>query len=193
MNKVILASKSPRRRELLGIIEPDYELAPDREVAEDYPSDLPAEEVPAYISRKKSAGFADVVNPGDILLTADTVVIHGDRILGKPAGEAHAMQMLRDLSGRTHRVVTGVTLSTPGHEPYTFSVATEVTFAPLDRADIERYVKEFRPLDKAGAYGIQEWIGAAAVERIAGSYYNVVGLPLHRLFQALREYRSRIS
>lgn len=193
MNKVVLASKSPRRRKLLAIIEPDYELAPDREVAENYPADLAAEEVPGYLSRLKSQGFADTVAAGDILLTADTVVILDGKILGKPTDEADACRMLGELSGRTHKVVTGVTLYSPGVEPMTFSVTTEVTFAPLDAADIRHYVAEYRPLDKAGAYGIQEWIGAAAVEKINGSYYNVVGLPLHKLFGALRRYRALVN
>jgi len=189
---LILASKSPRRRELLAIIEPDYVTAPDRRVEERYPADLAPDCVPAYLSRLKSMAYLDTAAPGDIVLTADTVVILDGEILGKPHDCEDACRMLGRLSGRTHRVVTGVTLASPGMEPDTFSVTTEVTFAPLSAKDIEDYVGRFRPLDKAGAYGIQEWIGAAAVEKINGSYYNVVGLPLHRLFHKLRDYRARM-
>ncbi len=191
--KVLLASKSPRRRELLSIIEPDYELAPDRDVKEAYPADLAADEVPSYLSRLKSRGYADVVPHGCILLTADTVVILDGEILGKPVDCDDAERMLARLSGRTHRVVTGVTLYSPGYDAMTFSVTTEVTFAVLSQEDIHSYVVNYRPLDKAGAYGIQEWIGAAAVEKINGSHYNVVGLPLHKLFHALRDYRKLIQ
>ncbi len=187
---LILASKSPRRRELLAIIEPDYVTAPDREVEESYPATLAADEVPAYLSRLKSSAYLDTAAEGDIVLTADTVVILDGEILGKPRDTADACAMLGRLSGRTHRVVTGVTLASPGCEPMTFSSVTEVTFAPLAQSDIESYVDRCRPLDKAGAYGIQEWIGAAAVEKINGSYYNVVGLPLHKLLYALRDYRA---
>lgn len=190
--KIILASKSPRRRELLSIIEPDYELAPDREVEENYPADMAAGDVPAYLSRLKSDAYASDMPDNAVLITADTVVILDGRILGKPADEAEAERMLTDLSGRTHRVVTGVTLRARGMEPDTFSVTTEVTFAPLSQSDIHSYVEKYRPLDKAGAYGIQEWIGAAAVEKINGSHYNVVGLPLHKLFHRLRDYRQRM-
>lgn len=189
-SKVILASKSPRRRELLSIIEPDYILAPDRDIKEEYPQDLPAAEVPAFLSRLKSDGYADIPKGKDILLTADTIVILDGEILGKPRDEAEAEAMLRRLSGRTHLVVTGVTLRAEGREPVTFSVTTEVNFAPLSPEDIHLYVSQYHPLDKAGAYGIQEWIGAAAVESINGSHYNVVGLPLHRLFKELRTYRA---
>lgn len=191
--KVILASKSPRRRELLSIIEPDYVTAPDREVEESYPADMPADEVPAYLSRLKSDAYASDLPDRAVLVTADTVVVLDGRILGKPADEAEAVEMLGALAGRTHHVVTGVTLRARGMEPDTFSVSTEVTFAPLSDDDIRYYVDRYRPLDKAGAYGIQEWIGAAAVEKINGSHYNVVGLPLHRLFHRLRDYRRRMD
>ena len=189
---LILASKSPRRRELLAIIEPDYVTAADRDVPESYPASMDAADVPAYLSRLKSEAYIGDAVPGDIVLTADTVVILDGDILGKPRDEADACRMLERLSGRTHMVVTGVTLASPGMEPVTFSAVTEVTFAHLDSRDIEGYVRRYRPLDKAGAYGIQEWIGAAAVERINGSYYNVVGLPLHKLLHALRDYRAAI-
>lgn len=193
MSKVILASGSARRRELLSIIEPGYVQASSREIDEAYPADMRPDDVPVYLSRLKSDAYIDVASEGDIVLTADTVVILGDRILGKPADEADAERMLGELSGRVHRVVTGVTLASPGVEPDSFSAVTEVTFAPISERDIRHYVATYRPLDKAGAYGIQEWIGAVAVEKINGSYYNVVGLPLHALLHHLRAYRARID
>lgn len=186
--KVILASASPRRRELLKVIVPDFEIAPSRNIDEPYPGDLRSDEVPVYLSALKSAAYADILDDGDILVTADTVVILGERILGKPSGRDEAIEMLSDLSGHTHRVVTGVTLAAKGRQPVSFKATTEVTFAPLSMSDIEYYVDNYRPFDKAGAYGIQEWIGAAAVEKISGSYYNVVGLPLHALFERLKEF-----
>lgn len=192
MSKVILASASPRRRELLKTIEPDFEIAPSRFVDEAYPAGMAADEVPVYLASLKAAAYSDLLAPGDILITADTVVILGDKILGKPSGRDEAVAMLSALSGRTHRVVTGVSLNTPGHEPVSFAVTTEVRFARLELSDIEYYVDNYSPYDKAGAYGIQEWIGAAAVEKISGSYYNVVGLPLHALFARLKALRADI-
>lgn len=191
--RIILASKSPRRRELLSIIEPDYVTAPDRDVEENYPANLKADEVPAYLSQLKSRAYAADAAVGDIIITADTVVILGDEILGKPADTADAVEMLRKLSGRTHRVVTGVTICAPGAAVRTFTVTTDVTFSNIAESDIEYYVEHYMPLDKAGAYGIQEWIGAVAVEKISGSYYNVVGLPLHKLFHELRAVKSELS
>ncbi len=184
--KVILASASPRRRELLRTIVPDLEIAPSRELEEIYPATLAADEVPVYLSRLKADGYMDIVAEGDVLITADTVVILGDRILGKPDGRAGAIEMLKALSGKTHHVVTGVTMRSPGRLDESFGVRTDVTFAPLSDEDIEYYVDNYAPYDKAGAYGIQEWIGAAAVEKISGSYYNVVGLPLHAVFKRLQ-------
>lgn len=184
---VILASGSPRRRELLHTIVPEFEIAPSRDIDESYPAGMPADEVPVYLAGIKSDAYSDLLVGDNVLITADTVVILGDRILGKPADRPEAVAMLTALSGCTHRVVTGVVLAKAGCAPVRFSATTEVTFAPLTQADIEYYVDTCKPYDKAGAYGIQEWIGAAAVEKISGSYYNVVGLPLHALFVKLRE------
>ncbi|MDO4320383.1 MAG: Maf family nucleotide pyrophosphatase [Bacteroidales bacterium] len=188
--KVILASASPRRRELLKTIIPEFEIAPSRDIDETYPDTLSPDDVPVYLSALKSAAYADILTDGDVLVTADTVVVLGDRILGKPAGRDDAIAMLNALSGQTHRVITGVSLAAKGRDTVSFSAITEVSFARLSQADIEYYVDNYRPFDKAGAYGIQEWIGAAAVEKISGSYYNVVGLPLHALFTRLREFVS---
>lgn len=188
--RVLLASNSPRRRELLGLIVPGFTIAQSREVDESYPSDLAAAEVPAFISKKKAAAYADLLCPDEMVITADTVVILGDKILGKPKDYDDACHMLGDLAGREHTVVTGVTLTTV-NAAKTFSESTKVEFAPLSREEIEEYVRTYRPFDKAGAYGIQEWIGAAAIMRIDGCFYNVMGLPLHRLYAELRAFAGK--
>lgn len=184
--KLILASASPRRRELLKMIAPDFEIATGVEVDETYPADMPAEEVPVYLSQLKAHGYQSWVRTlDDVLVTADTIVIVDGDILGKPGTRDEAIAMLERLSGRPHTVVTGVTLTTlQGTE--SFSQNTTVYFDDIAREDIEHYVDEYRPYDKAGAYGIQEWIGAAAIRGIEGSFYNVMGLPVHKLFEHLR-------
>lgn len=189
--EILLASNSPRRRELLGLIVPQFTIAPPKVVDECYPDDLVPEEVPAYLSRLKASAYKGGLAENQLLITADTVVIIDGRILGKPKGYAEAVAMLGMLSGRSHTVVTGVTLTAlGGRKNDTFAVSTEVRFAHLDEAEIEAYVSAFRPFDKAGAYGIQEWIGAAAIEGMVGSFYNVMGLPLHALYLHLRSFYS---
>lgn len=193
---VMLASNSPRRRELLGLILPAFSIAPRRDIDEAYPADLAPADVPAYLSRLKADAYADLLTPDMLLITADTVVIsehsefsESSKILGKPRSEAEACEMLRSLAGRTHTVVTGVTLrSGSGRRDETFSETTRVTFGPLTDSEIAQYVLRYRPLDKAGAYGIQEWLGAAAIARIDGCFYNVMGLPLHALYSHLKAY-----
>lgn len=196
---VMLASNSPRRRELLGLILPAFTIAPRRDIDEAYPADLAPADVPAYLSRLKADAYADLLTPDTLLITADTVVIseasepsefsESSKILGKPHSEAEACAMLRSLAGRTHTVVTGVTLrSGSGRRDETFSETTRVTFGPLTDSEIAQYVARYRPLDKAGAYGIQEWLGAAAIARIDGCFYNVMGLPLHALYRHLTDY-----
>ncbi len=186
--KIVLASGSPRRRELLSALDLDYEVRLKEGVDESYPADLPPEEIAEYISRKKSAAY-DVAR-GEILLTADTVVLLEDRVLGKPASLEEAKSMLAALSGKTHRVVTGCCLRTAKSETH-FSVVSEVTFARLGPEEIDYYVDKYRPLDKAGAYGVQEWIGCVGVEGIKGSYFNVMGLPVQRVYRALEEMTAR--
>lgn len=185
--KLLLASGSPRRKELLGQIGLEVEQAHLKDVDESYPSALPPEEVAPYISAKKSAAYAGEMCEGEILVTADTVVIDGGRVLGKPCDAAEASAMLRELSGHTHKVVTGVTLAS-SRKQITFSEVTEVSFAELSDDEIEYYVEKYRPFDKAGAYGIQEWIGYIGVTGIRGDYYNVMGLPLRRLYEHLKEF-----
>lgn len=187
--KILLASNSPRRRELLGLILPQFDIAPSRLAKEEFPAALAAESVPAFLSQQKAEAYAPFLLPDEIIITADTVVILNGRILGKPHSHAEAVAMLSALSGSTHTVVTGVTLtSLQGKRSDTFSVSTRVHFAAMSRENIEEYIERFKPFDKAGAYGIQEWIGAAFIEGIDGCYYNVMGLPLNALYNHLSTF-----
>ena len=183
---LILASASPRRRELLADCDLAFTLAEKFECEECYPADLEAEKVAEYLSLLKSNAYPHPLCEGDILLTADTVVILGDKILGKPHSEAEAVEMISSLSGATHKVVTGVTLRTPS-QTISFSAESLVSFRALEAEEVSYYVEKYRPMDKAGAYGIQEWIGYIGIEGIEGSFYNVMGLPTQRLYQALKE------
>ena len=185
--RLILASHSPRRRELLAGCGLKFTLADNYEVDERYPDDLPADEVAAYLSRLKSEAFPRELSDGEILITADTVVLLQDRKLGKPTGREGAIGMLRDQSGRNHRVITGVTLRRRDRID-TFDSRTEVWFKPLTDEEIHYYVDTFQPYDKAGAYGIQEWIGYVGIERIEGSFYNVMGLPVQKLIARLEKF-----
>lgn len=184
---VILASNSPRRRELLADLGIDFQVKTLKGVDESYPHDLPVLEIAEYISRKKAHAYKSQMSADQLIITADTVVILGDEVLGKPADAADARRMLRELSGKTHKVVTGVTIATTCNIK-SFSAVTDVEFAPLSDEDINYYVDHYRPLDKAGAYGIQEWIGCMGVRHISGSFYNVMGLPLHRLYSELNQF-----
>ena len=185
--QLILASASPRRKELLAGLNIPFEVRLIDGIDETYPSELPIDEVPLYISQKKAAAYKANVSPQTIVLTADTVVVCNEQILGKPIDEADARRMLQMLSGKTHRVITGVTLLVEGNSK-SFSVATDVTFKPLSAAEIDYYIRTFKPFDKAGAYGIQEWIGYIGVTAINGSYFNVMGLPVQRIYEELRTY-----
>ena len=184
--RLILASASPRRRELLAACDLDFVLADKFECEECYPADLAADKVAEYLSQLKSNAYPHALGEKDILLTADTVVILGDKILGKPHSEAEAVEMISSLSGATHKVVTGVTLRT-ANQTISFSAESLVTFRNLDNEEILYYVEKYRPLDKAGAYGIQEWIGYIGIEGIKGSFYNVMGLPVQKVCTALKE------
>ena len=185
-HRLILASASPRRRELLAACDLDFTLAEKFECEECYPADLATEKVAEYLSQLKSNAYPHALGEKDILLTADTVVILGDKILGKPHSEEEAVEMISSLSGATHKVVTGVTLRT-AKQTISFSAESLVSFRSLDEEEVRYYVKKYRPLDKAGAYGIQEWIGYIGIEGIEGSFYNVMGLPVQRLYSALKE------
>ena len=163
-----------------------FEIAETREVEERYPDGMPKEEVPEYLSRLKAEAYRDFLKEGDILITADTVVLLEGEIIGKPRSPEDAKTMLSKLSGKVHRVITGVSL-TSQNKSESFSVKTDVKFAPLTSEEINYYVNKYRPLDKAGAYGIQEWIGLVGIEKIEGDFYNVMGLPVHRLIEKLTE------
>jgi septum formation protein len=185
--RILLASKSPRRRQLLEGCGIAFEIAEGREAEEVYPSTLPAEQVAEYLSGLKSDAYADVLATEDLLITADTVVIAGGEILGKPTDRADAVRMLRSLSGCEHKVITGVTLRTVAKKE-SFSCESKVRFRSLSDEEIEHYIDTYRPYDKAGAYGIQEWIGYVAIEAIEGSFYNVMGLPVQALYVRLGEF-----
>lgn len=181
---IILASASPRRRELLRATGIEYQIASKFECEESYPATLIAEDVAPYLARLKSHAYPTALGCNDLLITADTTVILGNEVLGKPATSDEAKAMLRRLSGREHSVVTGVTLRSNVRER-TFAAISKVRFATLSDEQIEYYVAKYAPMDKAGAYGIQEWIGYVGIEAIEGSFYNVMGLPVQRLCREL--------
>lgn len=189
--KLVLASNSPRRKELLGGLGLDFETRVMSGIDESYPEGLPVGQIPQYISRRKAEAYMNTLGRDELLITADTVVAVDSGILGKPADRADAVRMLRLLSGREHQVVTGVSFTTRDRQ-HSFSVSTDVWFAHLSDEQISYYVDNYRPFDKAGAYGIQEWIGYVGVERIDGSYFNVVGLPVQRLYSELLQFVSGI-
>lgn len=184
---IILASNSPRRRELLGGLGIDYEVRVLSGIDESYPETLPVADIAEFIAAKKADAYREKMADGELLITADTVVICGDEVMGKPVDEADACRMLRKLSGRVHHVTTGVCLTTL-QQQRRFSVTTEVTFKELSDEEISFYVNRYRPFDKAGAYGIQEWIGYIGCTGLNGSYYNVMGLPVQRIYQELQQF-----
>lgn len=184
--KVILASNSPRRRELLSGLGVHYEIKVLPGIDEDYPADLKGEAIPVYIAREKAAAYRRSMSADELIITADTIVYVNGEVLGKPSDKADAVRMLRALSGRTHQVITGVCLTTAAWQK-AFASVTDVTFATLTDEEIDFYVEHYRPYDKAGAYGVQEWIGYVGVTGMNGSYYNVMGLPVQRLYQELKQ------
>lgn len=185
--RLLLASGSPRRRQLLSDLALKFEIAPTIDIEETYPATLASDQVAAYLSQLKANAYRSIIDENDIVITADTIVVNNNEVLGKPIDKEVAKLMLRSLSGRTHKVITGVTIMSADKET-TFSAETEVEFASLTGDEIDFYVEKFNPIDKAGAYGIQEWIGCIGVKSIKGSFYNVMGLPLHRLFDELKRF-----
>ena len=185
--KIILASNSPRRKELLSGIDVDFEVRVLKNIDESYPSGLPTKEIAAYISKKKAAAYLATMADDELVITADTIVVLGDEVMGKPKDDADACRMLHELSGKTHQVITGVTLTTK-EKQVSFSVETDVTFKQLSEEEINYYVKKYQPFDKAGSYGIQEWIGHIGVTGLKGSYFNVMGLPVQRIYEALKGF-----
>ncbi len=185
--KVILASNSPRRKELLGGLDIDFCVRTLPGISEDYPESLDATDIPLYIARKKAEANRPQMADNELVITADTVVVLGNEVLGKPDNDGEARQMLRKLSGKTHQVITGVCLMTKDKQR-SFAVKTDVTFKELADEEIEYYVSTYHPTDKAGAYGIQEWIGYVGVTWLNGSYFNVMGLPVQRIYQELQNF-----
>lgn len=183
--KVVLASNSPRRKELLGGLGIGYEVKTMPDIDESYPDGLSMEEVPVYIARSKADAYRPLMQPDELIITADTIVWLDGVVMGKPKDEEEACDMLRRLSGQTHQVVTGVCLTTIDRQQ-SFATVTDVTFDRLTEEEITHYVSRYQPMDKAGAYGIQEWIGYVGVRSFKGSYFNVVGLPIQRLYQELK-------
>lgn len=183
--KLILASASPRRQQLMKDAGFTFEVRL-KNVEEKYPQELHLENVPEYLSKVKASAFREELKADEVLITADTVVCIHDRILGKPADRKQAISMLQELSGNRHLVVTGVSVTTRT-EQLSFSSRTDVFFKHLSNEEIEFYVDTYKPFDKAGAYGIQEWIGYIGIERIEGSFYNVMGLPIQKLYETLRK------
>ena len=184
---IILASKSPRRQELLRGMGVDFEIL-TKETDERFPFEMSIDDVPKYLSLQKSLAFTDEELPADyLLITSDTVVICEGEILGKPKDKEDATRMLRLLSGKTHHVVTGVTVRSL-EKTESFAVRSNVTFAELDAEEIDYYIEHCKPFDKAGAYGIQEWIGYVGISGLEGSFYNVMGLPTRKLYQCLKGF-----
>lgn len=185
--KIVLASNSPRRKELLAGLNLDFEVRVLPDIDESYPSDMPIEDIAGYIACKKADFYVQNLNNNELLITADTIVSRFDKVLGKPVHREDAVNMLKELSGRVHEVITGVCIVTKDKST-SFSVSSAVSFARLSDDEIGYYLDTYRPYDKAGAYGIQEWIGYIAVEAINGSFYNVMGLPIQRLYQELKNF-----
>ena len=184
--RLILSSNSPRRRQLLAGLGLPFEVRVLPDIDESYPDDLAVADIPVFIAREKAQAYLPLIQPDELVITADTVVVLDNRILGKPADAQEAAEMLRDLSGRTHRVITGVCI-TGKDVQRAFAVVSNVTFKQLEEKEITYYVEHYKPFDKAGAYGIQEWIGYIGVTGLEGSYFNVMGLPVQRIYEELKK------
>lgn len=185
---MVLASKSPRRHELLRGLEIPFTVR-TKEVDESFPDALKGADIATFLSEKKAAAFMEDLGADELLITSDTIVWLGDHVFNKPESEAEAVEMISTLSGRKHEVITAVCISTL-EKQHTFYDLTKVYFAALEREDIRHYVKKYKPMDKAGAYGIQEWIGYAGIERIEGSFYNVMGFPTQKFYTELKAFLS---
>jgi len=186
---LILASNSPRRNELMTGLGLKYSVKTLKDVDESYPDHLKGQDIAQYIAAKKAEAFRSRMGERDLVITADTIVCKDDQVYGKPVDKLDAIRMLRSLSGQSHWVYTGVCLTSRKHQRI-FTAATEVFFSCLTEEEILWYVEHYKPFDKAGAYGVQEWIGFVGVERISGSYFNVMGLPVHQLYTELKQFTS---
>lgn len=184
--KVVLASNSPRRKELLSGLGLAYEVKTLPDIDESFPEGMDGVEIPAYIARSKADAYRAMMTSDELIITADTIVWLDGKVMGKPQDAEDARRMLGALSGQTHQVITGVCLTTTDYQK-SFSAVTDVTFCCLSDEEINYYVEHYRPMDKAGSYGIQEWIGFVGVESISGSYFNVMGLPIQRLYTELKK------
>lgn len=184
--RIVLASNSPRRKELLAGLGLEFTVRTKSGIDESYPSTLVGDEIPQYISKKKSDAYLSELADDELMITADTIVYCDGQVLGKPKDATDAKRMLRMLSGKTHDVITGVSITTKSLQ-HIFAVTSKVRFASLSDDEIDYYVANYSPFDKAGAYGIQEWIGYIAVEGLEGSYFNVMGLPVQRLYSELKK------
>lgn len=184
--KIILASNSPRRKELLSGLGVDYEVKTLPDVDESYPDGLSGEEIAKHIARGKAEAYRSLIQADELVITADTIVWLDGIVMGKPKDEEEAKDMLMRLSGKTHQVITGVCLTTASTQK-TFATVTDVTFATLTDEEVDYYVTRYQPMDKAGSYGVQEWIGFVGVENLSGSYFNVMGLPIQRLYTELKK------
>lgn len=182
---IILASNSPRRKELLAGLDIPFDVRVIDGIDESFPQDLLTKDIAGYIAKKKADAYQQAMAADELIITADTIVILGQKVMGKPKDAAEAVEMLHELSGHTHQVITGVCLTTK-EKQVCFSVETDVTFKTLTDEEIHYYVEHYRPFDKAGAYGIQEWIGHVGVTGMNGSYFNVMGLPVQRIYEALK-------
>ena len=185
--KVILASNSPRRKELLKGLDIDFEVRVIPDIDESYPDYIPPVEIPCFIARKKAEAYRSTISSDELVITADTVVVVDNQIIEKPADREDAIRMIKRLSGRKHQVITAVVLTTREKQKE-FSVTSTVDFSGLTNNEIEYYVDQYKPFDKAGAYGIQEWIGYIGVRGIEGSFYNVMGMPVQKLYQELKQF-----
>ena len=185
---IILGSQSPRRQELLRGLDLDFEVRTLEGNDEHYPDTLQGADIPLYLAKQKAAALLPTLTTDDLLITADTIVWLDGAVYGKPTDAADAKRMLQALSGRTHDVITGVCVTTTARQE-SFATTTKVTFVTLDSAEIDYYIDKYRPFDKAGSYGVQEWIGYIGVERLEGSYYNVMGLPIQRLYTVLKHWK----
>ena len=184
--RIVLASNSPRRKELLAGLGLEFTVRTKSGIDESYPSTLVGDEIPQHISKKKSDAYLPELADDELMITADTIVYCDGQVLGKPKDVADAKRMLRMLSGKTHDVITGVSITTKSLQ-HIFAVPSKVRFESLSDDEIDYYVTNYSPFDKAGAYGIQEWIGYIAVEGLEGSYFNVMGLPVQRLYSELKK------
>lgn len=184
--QIVLASRSPRRQQLLCEMGIEFTVI-QRDFDESFPEGLDGREIAAYIAKQKAQSLKNELKGNEIIITADTVVWSNNKVLGKPADENEAVEMLKEISGKTHEVITGVSMISREKET-DFTEVTKVTFEPMTEDEIAYYASVYKPLDKAGAYGIQEWIGLIACSRIEGSYFNVVGLPVHRVYAELKKF-----